>query len=688
MLRRVGISLVLLMIWVMAGCHGGGASAPASSVTTLGLEYAQTPVSYTVGQPVPENVPTYEGPADPNYSVEPALPSGLSLDSRTGIISGTPTAASNWQNYVVTAAADVGQVQAIVRIEVTQAPPPPVINLSYSQPSAVYVVGKPIEPNRPHSSGAPVLHYLISPSLPDGLTFSAQTGVISGTPKTVSGPQHYTVTAQGGATSTSQPAPIGVATLTISVEDPVQPLPAPTNLHYTHTWAVYSVGKPIPVNDAHHDGGEIARYWAATPLPAGLHVNETTGGIEGTPTAATDASGGTYTILGNGPGGSASTSVQIVVAAPGTWVPAPGTMASPRYGFAQVALPDGRILVAGGKAYPGSAPIDMLDTAEIYDPDTGTFSPAGQMSTPRYGAMAQLLPDGRVLIVGGAGSSGALATAELFDPSALESDSQGRSPWQPAGSLSVARTAAAIALAHDDPDPSRWHVVVAGGNDSNQNVLQSTELFDVRTGTWSLGQNLSSKRTFASALAMQDGAQIVVPGGTDGTSQLRPIAQINTYPAAAQWQVVRLSNGARYQYGSFVVSPNTAVIFGGIDASLDSLKTIDQYDASTRTWSPFPVSLAVGRSAPLVAPLDGNSVLIAGGKAGRASGVGIKDAEILTVQPLSSPPSTDVATSPMNEVRVEGGASELPDGHVLAVGGWDNTAAGPNVSDTAEIYVP
>ena len=60
--------------------------------------------------------------------------------------------------------------------------------------------------------------------------------------------------------------------------------------------------------------------------------------------------------------------------------------------------------------------------AQLYDPDSGTWSEAGKMITPRHGHTATLLPDGKVLVAGGsdggarAGRGSALGSAELYDP--------------------------------------------------------------------------------------------------------------------------------------------------------------------------------------------------------------------------------------------------------------------------------
>jgi hypothetical protein len=73
-------------------------------------------------------------------------------------------------------------------------------------------------------------------------------------------------------------------------------------------------------------------------------------------------------------------------------------------------LGNGQVLFAGG--YNGSS----LATSELYDPTAGTFSLTGSMTTGRNGPAAALLVDGEVLVVGGSGNSGVLASAELYAP--------------------------------------------------------------------------------------------------------------------------------------------------------------------------------------------------------------------------------------------------------------------------------
>jgi hypothetical protein len=80
-------------------------------------------------------------------------------------------------------------------------------------------------------------------------------------------------------------------------------------------------------------------------------------------------------------------------------------------------LTDGRVLIVGG----GSS-TELLTSAELYDPASGKFSPAGSMADPREWHTATLLLDGRVLIAGGdpgrdtPSSTGYLAACELYQP--------------------------------------------------------------------------------------------------------------------------------------------------------------------------------------------------------------------------------------------------------------------------------
>lgn len=148
-----------------------------------------------------------------------------------------------------------------------------------------------------------------------------------------------------------------------------------------------------------------------------------------------------------------------------------GPMSSPRASHTATRLPDGRVLVAGGMERNGV----FLDTAELFDPATGLFSPTPPLSARRVGHTATALPDGTVLIVGGLRGrrleggrwfGDALATAEIYEPA--------RGRFVPVGPPGSARTShAAVRL-------SGGEVLIAGGSDGHR-ALSSAEIYDPAT---------------------------------------------------------------------------------------------------------------------------------------------------------------------------------------------------------------
>ena len=100
----------------------------------------------------------------------------------------------------------------------------------------------------------------------------------------------------------------------------------------------------------------------------------------------------------------------------GSWT-ATGSMLLSRERHTANVLQNGQVLVAGGDFYDG-VNFGALTECELYDPVLGTWSVTASMSTPRYGARAALLRDGRVLEAGGNTDVNFIptATAELYSP--------------------------------------------------------------------------------------------------------------------------------------------------------------------------------------------------------------------------------------------------------------------------------
>jgi len=198
----------------------------------------------------------------------------------------------------------------------------------------------------------------------------------------------------------------------------------------------------------------------------------------------------------------------------GRWT-ATGSMVTPRLGNTLTLLPDGRVLAAGGcqnVASNGSC-TTIAASAELYDAHTGTWSQTGSMDTLRYDHTATLLPNGKVLIVGGCNSAQyvyacaqSLATTELYDSHT--------GTWTTASSMTRPRASHTATLL------PTGQVLVAGGyttccyNSAPTNT--SAELYDPAAGTWTATASLHVGRYGHAAVLLYDGRVLVAGGGTSG----------------------------------------------------------------------------------------------------------------------------------------------------------------------------
>jgi N-acetylneuraminic acid mutarotase len=233
----------------------------------------------------------------------------------------------------------------------------------------------------------------------------------------------------------------------------------------------------------------------------------------------------TATLLNNGKvllvGGDGSVGSSLVAelydTATGTWT-LTGSPNSGRIGHTATLLDDGRVLVAGG----GASNIDTQSwqSAELYDPTTGTWSFTGSMANAREdGHTATLLPTGKVLVAGGFSPSVSfLASAELFNPAT--------GTWTSAGAMSIPR------VAHTATSLQNGMVLVAGGGSTGTEVgSTSADLYDTASNTWSLTGSMSARHSSHTATRLQNGEVLVAGGGVNGS--FTAAAELFTPPTKA-----------------------------------------------------------------------------------------------------------------------------------------------------------
>ena len=214
-----------------------------------------------------------------SWTVSPTLPSGLNIDSATGIISGTPNSVSWSQPYTVTATNSVGYDQVVLTIQVEYIAFP---SIDYSSTNLVLTKNVQMSTITPSTNNSTITSWEISSNLPNGLSFNVTNGAISGTP-TVNIPQtSYIIWGNNTVGSAS-------TTIQITVNDPTT-----LSINYSINTFVFSKGSAISTITPTINGGIVNSWVIAPALPAGLNFNTSSGEISGTPTVTSPLQ--TYTV--------------------------------------------------------------------------------------------------------------------------------------------------------------------------------------------------------------------------------------------------------------------------------------------------------------------------------------------------------------------------------------------------------
>jgi N-acetylneuraminic acid mutarotase len=345
---------------------------------------------------------------------------------------------------------------------------------------------------------------------------------------------------------------------------------------------------------------------------------------------------------------------------PSNWTVTGGMNAKRAYADS-VVLPNGEVLMMGGATGAGTVIAGSLKTAELYNPVTGKWAATGSMTHARYGFPAVLVADGKVLVVGGFGG-GDLSSAELYDPATRK--------WSLAGSVGAPRDSETATVLKNGK------VLVAGGDDDGH-ILTSAKLYHPATNTWSSTGSMKYAVYGATATRLKDG-RVLVTGGRNSNGYPNTVAQLYD-PTTGTWSKTAPLPSPRIATTATVL-PNGKVLLAGGQKGYYSgfLNTAVLYDPRTGKWSTTG-SMADARSGIFAARLLPNgTVLVAGGSNGTTT---LASAEIYN-------PATGrwTRTAPMNTGRraFGGMATVLRNGKVLVAGGL-NARGFLNAS---ELYTP
>lgn len=329
---------------------------------------------------------------------------------------------------------------------------------------------------------------------------------------------------------------------------------------------------------------------------------------------------------------------------------ATGSMTTPRSSHTATLLYDGTVLIAGGD--PGSS-LPLLKSAEIYHPDTGTFTAAKHgMSISRDKHTATLLHDGRVLIVGG-------KQADLYDPTTETFSITANAPTN--------RTSHAAVRLNDDT------VLITGGYVGSQPVRDAWVFDPSNTKFTLLAAGMLIPRANHAMTLLHD-KTVLVTGGFTGTS---PHNEVDIYdPDTQTFIATRHMLYHRSNHDAVLLPNGNVLVVGGTTLESGFLATNEVYDSIQRIWTADNYQMAENRSGMTSTLLLGGNVLVAGGITGSKT---LQSAEILD-------PTTHnfIKISDMRVARNQHSATLLNNGKVLIAAGSTDFV----FLDSAEIFDP
>lgn len=246
-------------------------------------------------------------------------------------------------------------------------------------------------------------------------------------------------------------------------------------------------------------------------------------------------------------------------------------------------LADGRVLVVGGYISASGNAAAVTDVAEIYNPATDTWMLTGSLNRRRFLHSAILLPDGRVLVAGGrtcyvppsstpeedredapppaiCDFSYTTDTAEIWDPTTGQ--------WTLTGRMNGSKHTTSMAALPGG------RVIVPGGFGSAPS--NSADIYDVASGQWTRGKNLIQGRQRQGAIQMPDGMVMVVSGSGGGVT-------VEEYEPD-NWSIKPPVSINRFNFFWAVVPDGRLLVAGGSSSAMSTSSEIYDPANPSKGW--------------------------------------------------------------------------------------------------------
>jgi N-acetylneuraminic acid mutarotase len=348
------------------------------------------------------------------------------------------------------------------------------------------------------------------------------------------------------------------------------------------------------------------------------------------------------------------------------------SLSTQRFRHSMTTAPNGRIIITGGLNTSGSPAVNnYLSSVEIYSPSGDNYYQGSNLPEGRRGHFTAVLPNGNVLVAGGATGDNTISTTTKE----YNTGDQRSNTFTATGSLTTARAYHTATLLNSGK------FLIAGGYAGGSDYFAGCELYDPSTGTWSSTGSLTLGRRDHEAVLLPTGKVLLTGGYNPGGGTAIKVNSELFNPTTGTWGAATSMNTKRQQFG-LVWSPlvGKAIAIGGDEGKSTMSETVESYDPYLDTWT-NKTSMATGRSGHTVTVLSDGKILVTGGYS--ASNTVLSSVEVY--DPVANTWTTKAS---MSTARHFHKATLMPDGKVLVTGGAGTSASSPSYLNSVEVYDP
>jgi len=275
----------------------------------------------------------------------------------------------------------------------------------------------------------------------------------------------------------------------------------------------------------------------------------------------------------------------------GTWIIIDSTKQH-RLFSSSVVLPNGDVLVTGGAGHQIN-----YSSCEVYDTATKMWRFTNPMIFPRSHHKSILLDNGKVLVIGGFTYDSFSKSCELYNYQ--------NETWALTDSLKVLREFGyTVNKLHNSS------ILIVGGWNRVDKALRKCEIYDVNTNQWRLVDSTIYPRNYHTATVLLDGRVLIAGGASGGGNNLGSCEIYD--PQTDSFYLVRQMNIPRFGHSATLLPDGKVLVAGGRNDFISWLKSVEVYDPQKNLW--FLVdSLIFAREDHYGLILNDSLILFSGG---------------------------------------------------------------------------